>query len=399
MTRCNLRTAQNHGESPMHIRIATDGTDDTDAQRQLFDQHYRQLLDHCPDVILVHESGRLVYVNPAGVKALAATSPDELLGRRITEFVHPNSVPDMMARIGSLRDLGDTSSPAQETLLTLDGATLDVEATSALTVWNGDMAYLVVLRDLSRQKAAEKALRYQAALVNHVSDAVIATTHTGIVTSWNPAAEAIYRRPAADALARPVSEAVGAPLCPHEIVADGGLLHTTHRTSDGVALAVQVAVTAMDNGFVLVCSDESVWCRAEQLFQSVISSLVEGVVVLSPDGCAELVNPAALRILGIDSSDSLYDPAKRVAKVPIYDRHGRVVSSNPVAIIELLRTRVIESASIFAVERPCDGQLTWLSANIQLLEPDNPQTSSVLICFREIDRSPVVGTAGFGARL
>ncbi|ORB84563.1 hypothetical protein B1987_13035 [Mycobacterium kansasii] len=385
-----IRDTHNN-ELEVQVCNTTYAADDTDIQRQLFDQHYRQLLDHCPDVILVHVNGRLVYVNPTGTKTLAAASQDELLGRRITELVHPESVPDMMARIGSLRELGDTSNPAQETLLLLDGNALEVEATSVLTVWNGNLAYLVVLRDLSRQKAAEKALRYQAALVNHVSDAVIATTHTGIVTSWNPAAEAIYRRPAADALARPVSEAVGAPLYPHEVVADGGLLHTTHRTSDGAALAVQVAVTAMDSGFVLVCSDESVWCRAEQMFQSVISSLVEGVVVLSPDGDAELVNPAALRILGIDSSDSLYDPATRVVKIPIYDHQGRAVGPDPVALIEILRTQGIDSGSIFAVERPSDGKLTWVSANIQLLEPDYPQTSSVLICFREIDRSPVAG--------
>ncbi|ORB82429.1 PAS domain-containing protein [Mycobacterium persicum] len=387
----DLRETHNSSELEAQVCSATYAIDDIATQRQLFDQHYRQLLDHCPDVILVHENGRLVYVNPTGTKTLAATSQNQLLGRRITEIVHPDSVPDMMARIGSLRELGDTSNPAQETLLLLDGSTLDVEVTSVLTVWNGNLAYLVVLRDLSRQKAVEKTLRYQAALVNHVSDAVIATTHTGIVTSWNPAAEAIYRRPAADALARPVSEAVGAPLYPHEVVADGGLLHTTHRTSDGVALAVQVAVTAMDSGFVLVCSDESVWCRAEQLFQSVISSLFEGVVVLSPDGCAELVNPAALRILGIDSSDSLYDPATRVVKVPIYDRHGRAVGPDLVAMIEIFRMRGIESGSIFAVERPSDRKLIWVAANIQLLEPDSPQTSSVLICFREIDRSPVVG--------
>ena len=65
-----------------------------------------------------------------------------------------------------------------------------------LTVWNGEPAYQVIFRDITAQKAAQAALRFQAALANHVSDAIIATTETGVVTSWNPAAEAIYRRPA-----------------------------------------------------------------------------------------------------------------------------------------------------------------------------------------------------------
>ena len=39
---------------------------------------------------------------------------------------------------------------------------------------------------MSERHAKEAALRYQAALVNHVSDAIIGTTVTGAVTSWNP---------------------------------------------------------------------------------------------------------------------------------------------------------------------------------------------------------------------
>ena len=97
-------------------------------------------------------------------------------------------------------------------MLRFDGTTLDVEAVSMLTVWEGRPAYQVIFRDLSAQKAASAALRCQAALATHVSDAIIATTFTGIVTNWNPAAEAIYRRPAARALALAASEAVGAAL-------------------------------------------------------------------------------------------------------------------------------------------------------------------------------------------
>ncbi|WP_368730475.1 PAS domain-containing protein [Mycobacterium leprae] len=38
------------------------------------EQHYRQLLDHSPDMILVHKDSRFVYVNPAGVRWLGKTS-------------------------------------------------------------------------------------------------------------------------------------------------------------------------------------------------------------------------------------------------------------------------------------------------------------------------------------
>jgi PAS domain S-box-containing protein len=263
-------------------------------------QRYRQLIDHCPDMICVHQDGQWVYMNPAGVRWLGGTSVEQFVGRPITEFVHPDSVPAMLARIASLLDVGDATKPAEAIMLRLDGTAIDVESVSVLTVWQGRPAYQVVLRDMSAQKAVEATLRYQAALVDHVSDAVIATTFDGIVTSWNPAAEAIYRRPREWAVALPVSETVGAPLDPGAVVIRGGLVETTHHRADGAALAMRVSVAEMDDGFVLLCSDQTARRRAEQHFQSVVTSLEEGVVVVvGSDGRIESVNPAAGRVLGI----------------------------------------------------------------------------------------------------
>jgi len=213
-------------------------------QADVVEQRYRRLVDHSPDAIAVHEGGRVVYINHAGVRWIGAQSSAELVGHVITEFVHPNSVPAMLARIASLRHEGDTSPQSEAVMLRSDGTTLEVEAVSVLTVWEGRPAYQVIFRDLSAQRAAEAAVHRQAALVNQVSDAIIATTFAGIVTNWNPAAEAIYRRPAARALALPASEAVGAPLDPAAIIVHGGIVHSTHHAADGAALDVRVSATA-----------------------------------------------------------------------------------------------------------------------------------------------------------
>src|SRR6185436_12865287 len=148
-----------------------------------------------------------------------------------------------------------------------------------------------VFRDVTAQKAAQATLRYQAALVSHVSDALIATTSDGVVTSWNPAAEQIYGRPSEQALGLPLRDAVGADLDPAGIVADGGVQHATHRGTDNAPLAVRVSAAAMENGYVLVCSDQTALRRAEQHFQTIVSSLDEGVVVLSRQGTVESINP------------------------------------------------------------------------------------------------------------
>ena len=352
-------------------------------QADVVEQRYRRLVDHSRDAVAVHDGGRLVYINPAGVRWIGAQSSAELVGHVITEFVHPDSIPAMLARIASLRHEGDTSAPSEAVMLRFDGTTLDVEAVSVLTVWEGRPAYQVIFRDLSAQKAAEAALRCQAALATHVSDAIIATTFTGIVTHWNPAAEAIYRRPAARAVALPASEAVGAPLDPAAVIAHGGIVHSTHHAADGAALAVRVSAIATDSGYVLVCTDQTALLRAERYFQTVVTTLDYGVAVVGSDGCVESSNPAADRIFGTAPELLKNQPANRALDFPIHDTNGHLIGADRHPLTQIRQTGAPISDYVFGVDR-FDGQRVWLSACYRLLSPDDLQRSAVLISLNDI---------------
>ncbi len=363
--------------------VVDPASDGRQMQADVVEQRYRRLVDHSPDAICVHDGGRVVYVNPAGVRWIGAQSIAQLVGHVITEFVHPDSIPAMLARIASLRHEGDASPPAEAVMLRFDGTTLDVEAVTVLTVWEGRPAYQVIFRDLSAQKAAEAALRCQAALATHVSDAIIATTFTGIVTHWNPAAETIYRRPAPRALALPASEAVGAPLDPAAIIAHGGIIHSTHHAADGAALAVRISATAMDNGYVLVCTDQTALRRAEQYFQTVVTTLDYGVAVIGSDGRVESSNPAADRIFGTAPEVLKNRPANRALDSSIYDTNGQLVGADRHPLTQIRQTGTPISDYVFGVDR-FDGQRVWLSASYRLLNPYDPQHSAVLISLTDI---------------
>src|SRR5947209_6856865 len=81
----------------------------------------------------VQQDDRVVYVNTALIPFLRAGSAAEILGRPIVDFVHPDSVPDMLRRIQSLTTPGATSAPAEATLLRFDGGTVDIESISVRT--------------------------------------------------------------------------------------------------------------------------------------------------------------------------------------------------------------------------------------------------------------------------
>ena len=166
---------------------------EVDDLSSITDRSYGRLVDY-PDAVCVHSDGIVVAINTAGVAWAGASADSEIIGRPITDFVHPDSVAAMIERIAVLVEQGDSSEPSEATMVRVDGTLIDVEATSIRVTWDDRPAYLVILRDVAARVAVRDALKYQEAVVNHVTDAVIAISDDGRIASWNPAAAAIYRR-------------------------------------------------------------------------------------------------------------------------------------------------------------------------------------------------------------
>ncbi|MFI8568782.1 diguanylate cyclase domain-containing protein [Rhodococcus sp. NPDC078407] len=336
---------------------------------------YRVLIEHSPDAIGVHRGGALVYLNPAGLRYLRADSAADVIGHPIEEFIAAESIGPMFERIAALDTHGTASAASEATVLALDGTTLTMEAVSVRTVWNGEPAFQVILRDLTEHKAAQKALRYQAALVEHVSDAIVGVSSDGLVSSWNPAAESVYGRSAEEVLGRSVSYAVGVPCDPPSILRAGGQLCESHRRADGTALAMVVSAAQMPDGWVLVCADRSAVRRAEDHFTAVVESLEAGVVVLDHTGRIESANLAAKTILDLQVGS---DTAGRASTLPfrVYNTDHSPIQpfEHPVAVT---RRTGRPSQTVIGVERLRDSRQFWLSLTATMLTAGDPVPSVV----------------------
>lgn len=345
---------------------------------------YRRLVEHSPDGICVYRDARVVFVNAAGVRMMRAESSAALIGRPITDFVAPESIAPMLADLVKLTRPGDCSPPFPAVMIRSDGSGLDVEVLTVKMVWEGHDAFQVVTRDVSERRAAEAALRYQAALVNHVSDAIIGTTAEGTVTSWNPAAESIYSRSAPDAIGRSISAVVGAELEPATVVASGGILQATHHAFDGRVLDVRVSAAAMADGYVLVCSDLTALRRAEQHFEAVVAAMMEGVIVTDKDGKIKSINPAAVRALGVAEGTSLIGVnfLEATEPLPFYDEDGVDIPPEDRPVPAVLRTGVPFENLVSGWDH-ADGR-KWLLSSCRLLEPDRLGQSDMLISFADI---------------
>ena len=54
------------------------------------EERYRLLFELSPDAIAVYQDGKIVLANQTTVKLLGAAAPEELFGKPVMDFVHPD---------------------------------------------------------------------------------------------------------------------------------------------------------------------------------------------------------------------------------------------------------------------------------------------------------------------
>jgi PAS domain S-box-containing protein len=118
------------------------------------EERYRRLVEFSPESIVVHSSGRIVFINPAGVRLLGAAASEELIGRAVLDFVHPDYRAIVVERVQQTQ-LGQQADALEEVFVRLDGQLLDVEVVGIPTTYLGKPATQVVIRDITERKRVE----------------------------------------------------------------------------------------------------------------------------------------------------------------------------------------------------------------------------------------------------
>lgn len=125
------------------------------------ERRYRDLIEQAPIGVAVHAGGKVVYVNPATCKMIGASSSDVFVGRSVMDFVHPDSVEVVRARLKGMAETGRPAPLIREKFLRLDGEAIDVEVFAMPIEFESKSATMVIWRDVTRERLAEEALASQ----------------------------------------------------------------------------------------------------------------------------------------------------------------------------------------------------------------------------------------------
>ncbi|MCU0632127.1 MAG: PAS domain S-box protein [Methanolinea sp.] len=147
---------------PSSIGTIRDVTREREERRALreSEERYRRLLEQSFDAVIVHQSGKIVLSNDQAARIAGGTSGEDLVGRAISDFVHPESRELVQERVSRMTERPGTAMPLVEEMFTrMDGTTVDVEVMATSFIYQGRPAVQVIFRDISQRKEAERELQ------------------------------------------------------------------------------------------------------------------------------------------------------------------------------------------------------------------------------------------------
>ena len=124
------------------------------------EERYRRLVELSFDGIAIHANGRIVFINATGAELLGAISPQQILGKRVLDFVHPDYRANAEEQHRQILEEGKPIRLTEEKLLGVSGLSIDVEIVGIPITYNNGHAMQIVFRDITgRKKAEEQILR------------------------------------------------------------------------------------------------------------------------------------------------------------------------------------------------------------------------------------------------
>lgn len=126
------------------------------------EQSSRSLIELSPDAIVVHCDGKIVFVNQAAARLFAARAPKDMAGIEFAELLHPDNRGLEQRRVARGALFQEDTPYAEDKILRLDGAEVDVEAGSTPVYYSGRWAVQTVLRDIRNRKKLQEQIWRQA---------------------------------------------------------------------------------------------------------------------------------------------------------------------------------------------------------------------------------------------
>jgi PAS domain S-box-containing protein len=237
-------------------------------ERKRIDEHVREseartraIFESALDALITMDAdGRIEDFNPAA-ELMFGYSASEAIGRTVAELIIPPRLRERHRE--GLRRYLETGQAAmlgrriQMPVLRADGMEIFVEFSIAVAERRGHTPlFIAYIRDISGRQQSERATAHLAAIVKSSDDAIISKDLSGIVMSWNQAAERLFGYRAEEMIGQPVIKLIPPDRQDEERdilekVSRGEMLktyETVRRRKDGTDFHVSLTISPLFDG-------------------------------------------------------------------------------------------------------------------------------------------------------
>jgi PAS domain S-box-containing protein len=296
------------------------------------DVFYIDLINSIPHpIMLVTLEKSIQYINPA-LEKLTGYTKAELVGLKAPfPWWPPNLVDQYMREDPPPK--GSISSNIERLFINKNGEQFWVEVHINPMQQDGKITgYLSSWMDISIKKKAEQELKYQALIVDNVTDAVISTNLEHNILSWNKAAENLFGWKREEALGKTMASVIPMEMdaeaqreSQKQLVQNGhweGELVIKGRDGRRVNLYDTASrfknINGMPIGYVAVFHDITAQKKAEQelKYQAlIVDNVTDAVISTDLEHNILSWNKAAERLLGWQKEEALGKPIMSVIPV------------------------------------------------------------------------------------
>lgn len=162
------------------------GGNENGEETQSFDeaeQRYQTLVDLLPEAVVVHRDGVILSVN-SYASSLAGVPAEELIGKPVHVFVSDEFKDRVLERIQAAMNGEVSQGVAESRIIDASGRQIDVEAISAPVPYEGQIAVLTVIRDITDRKIAQRKLDHSSDILRLVLDSLPALIYVADMETY-----------------------------------------------------------------------------------------------------------------------------------------------------------------------------------------------------------------------
>lgn len=351
--------------------IIRDITERLKAEQKLkeSEERFRSVLELANDAVAVYDSsGNVVFWNRAA-EMMHGYSSNEMAGKPFATVIPPRlhqRFAEALIRTVTTGELRHGGRPFETRHIKRDGTEFPVEISTS--PWKaGDKTFVTtIMRDLTERRRAEETIRYQAGLLDQISEAVISVDSEGRIKSWNRGAERMF--------GRTLQEAVGIrDEGPREVEYVGTTREESirqtfatgnwsgeviYRPRNGSKIHARVSRTLIRDqdgkpaGWVSICHDitalkeaENHLRASEERLRAIIDSACDAIVTFDSNGDILSWNQAAEKLFGytadeiIGSKFSSIAPPKRFT---LEEHHQKMLEAVRRGVLTALADRTAD---------------------------------------------------------